>query len=182
MLRPDTLRGFAPEAITIVTCKGNCIKLPSNQRAFKETVLKARRDHKLLGFYIDFASKTMSDARAYFPNLCNPATLFREMCPTRALLEITSRSLVKTGFLRTITRKKKLTIYLQQLLQVETDVAPYALRIGGRTWMISMGLDRQFVDYLGTWKSPESSARYFRAAPGAVLRSLRRFYLKPKLM
>ena len=57
---------------------------------------------------------------------------------------------------------------------MEQDIAPYALRIGGRTWFLANGLDRQFVDFLGTWKSPDASARYYRAAPKAVLVSLRR--------
>ena len=36
-------------------------------------------------------------------------------------------------------------------------------------------MDRQFVDYLGTWKSPEASARYYRERPVAVL--IIKFYI-----
>ena len=39
-----------------------------------------------------------------------------------------------------------------------------------------MGLDKQFVDYLGTWASLEASARYYRANPAAVIRRLQKFY------
>ena len=42
---------------------------------------------------------------------------------------------------------------------------------------ISNGMDRQLVDFLGTWKSPDASARYFRANPRAVLLLVRKFYL-----
>ena len=48
---------------------------------------------------------------------------------------------------------------------------------GGRTWKLSNGMDRQLVDFLGTWKSPEASARYFRGNPSAILRMVRKFYL-----
>ena len=37
--------------------------------------------------------------------------------------------------------------------------------------------DRQMVDFLGTWKSPGASARYFRGNPRAVLLIVRKFYL-----
>ena len=73
-------------------------------------------------------------------------------------------------------KKKRLTNYLQYLTGLEHYIAPYALRIGGRTWLLAEGMDRQFVDFPGTWKSPEASARYYRAAPASVLASLRRFY------
>ena len=38
-------------------------------------------------------------------------------------------------------------------------------------------MDRQMVDFLGTWKSPEASARYFRGNPHTVLQLVREFYL-----
>ena len=71
---------------------------------------------------------------------------------------------------------KEVTEYISGLISSDSKVPVYALRIGGRTWNISHGLDRQFVDYLGTWKSPEASARYYREAPGTVLKKLRTFY------
>ena len=39
-------------------------------------------------------------------------------------------------------------------------------------------MDRQLVDFLGTWKSPEASARYFRGDPRAVILMVRIFYLQ----
>ena len=44
-------------------------------------------------------------------------------------------------------------------------ISPYALRIGGRTWYLTQGLERQLVDFLGTWVSPEASARYLAQKP-----------------
>ena len=98
------------------------------------------------------------------------------MCPISALKALAEKNGIKAGFLKTAGTGKKLREYLQSLLDTEASLSPYAPRIGGRTWYISQGLDRQFVDYLGTWSSPEASARYFRARPGAVLRKCRQFY------
>ena len=102
-----------------------------------------------------------------YPSLCSKArmTQFATMCPVRALIEITVKALLKKSFLSSINGGKKFTEYLQELNGVSSSIAPYALRIGGRTWLISNGLDRQLVDYLGTWKSHEASARYYRCAP-----------------
>ena len=84
--------------------------------------------------------------------------------------------IAEKGFLHGLNKKKKLTCYLQGITGLQQYIAPYALRIGGRTWLLANGMDRQFVDFLGTWSSPEASARYYRAAPQVVLRSLQRFY------
>ena len=81
-----------------------------------------------------------------------------------------------TGFLKSIRKGAPLKTYLQQLVSSKTPVSPYAFNIGGRTWNITHGMDRQFVDYLGTWKSPEASARYYRERPAAVLKKLIKFY------
>ena len=35
----------------------------------------------------------------------------------------------------------------------------------------------KFVDYLGTWKSPEASARYYRERPAAVLKKVAKFHM-----
>ena len=70
-----------------------------------------------------------------------------------------------------------MTTFLKEISSSVVDKVPmYALRIGGRTWNISQGMDIQFVDYLGTWKSPEASARYYREQPAAVLKKIRQFY------
>ena len=80
------------------------------------------------------------------------------------------------GFLGKVGRGSALKKYLQKLVKCKAPVSPYALRIGGRTWNLTHGMDRQFVDYLGTWKSPEASARYYRERPAAVLKKLIKFY------
>ena len=132
----------------------------------------------ILGYLVSFKSKTMHHANAYFPSLSNMDSIseFTLMCPVLALNDTVRRGLLKNGFLKGLNKKKRLTKYLQLISGLEHYIAPYALRIGGRTWLLSEGMDRQFVDFLGTWKSPEASGRYYRAAPRAVLVSLRRFY------
>ena len=154
--------------------------MPAQPAPFDKELTKLRRQKKILGFYIQFHSKTIRYARAYFPSLCVENNLLKIslMCPVRALVDMSRRRLLKEGFLRTVHKKMTLTRFLQQLTRIKVNIAPYALRIGGRTWLLAKGLDRQFVDFLGNWKSPEASARYFRAAPREVLMMLRRFYFK----
>ena len=94
------------------------------------------------------------------------------------LRDIGSRGWVVPGFLKKVGRGSTLKEYLQKLVMCKDPVSPYALRIGGRTWNLTHGMDRQFVDYLGTWKSPEASARYYRERPVAVLKKLTKFYTK----
>ena len=86
------------------------------------------------------------------------------------------RGLFKGKFLLNHGKGSILQSFLKKLVQENKKLSPYALRIGGRTWYLSMGLDKQFVDYLGTWKSSEASARYYRANPAAVIRRLQKFY------
>ena len=80
--------------------------------------------------------------------------------------------------LKKCTGRSGLSNYLKSIADSNTSVAPYSLSIGGRTWTISEGMDRQMVDFLGTWKSPDASARYFRGNPRAVLLIVRKFYLR----
>ena len=84
------------------------------------------------------------------------------MCPAAALVDVFNRGWVKDRFLESYGKGENLKSYLKLLTSNNTPVSPYALRIGGRTWYIIEGMNRQFVDYLGTWKSPESSAGYYR--------------------
>ena len=83
---------------------------------------------------------------------------------------------MKGEFLKQLMKGSHLSKYLQEIANTESKIAPYALRIGARTWLISQGMDRQFVDYLGTWSSPDASARYYRANPAAVLKKIRTFF------
>ena len=179
MLRPHAFNQIHPSAITIVTQGGQCTRMPKQTGKFRAKLNWLRRNTLILGYFIQYQSKTMAKAIAYFPSLCSKTktTQFATMCPVRALVEITRKSLMRNSLLSSINRGQKFTKYLQELNGISSSIAPYALRIGGRTWLISNGLDRQFVDYLGTWKSHEASARYYRGAPRAVLHMLRKFYL-----
>ena len=89
---------------------------------------------------------------------------------------MSKRGWIVSGFLNRMGRGAALKAYLKKLVKSKGTVSAYALRIGGRTWSLTHGMDRQFVDYLGTWKSPEASARYYRERPGAVLKRITRFY------
>ena len=179
MLRPHTLAQLYPNSLTLVTFSGKCYRLPKNRKAFKSALYEARVRGGILGFYYTFQSKTMREAQAYFPSLCtmSKGTKLSAMCPVKALIDIANRELASGNFLKTATKSTKLAAYLKLILDSNTTVAPYALRIGGRTWKISQGMDRQMVDFLGRWKSSEASARYFRGNPRAVLLIVRRFYL-----
>ena len=98
------------------------------------------------------------------------------MCSVEALINLFRKGcLAKRKFKEGFKVGAELSAYLKTLT-CGLKVSPYALRIGGRTWYISQGMDRQFVDYLGTWASPEASARYYRENPVAVIRKVRDFY------
>ena len=180
MLRPNALRQLEPRSFTMITARGHSVKMPAQPNNFERELTKLRLQSHIVGFYIQFRSKTMRHAQAYFPSLCvlDAHIKISQMCPVRSLIDLSRRRLLKKGFLRTLNRKMTLTKYLQRLTGLRQSIAPYALRIGGRTWLLAMGMDRQFVHFLGTWKSPEASARYFRAAPREVLLMLQRFYFQ----
>ena len=130
-----------------------------------------------LGFYIKFKAKTIENARAYFPNLSVPTTDYHRMCPVDALRVLVSKGLWKERLLRRALKPgPELKDYMKSMPDDDLQISPHALRIGGRTWYITQGLDRQFVDFLGTWVSPEASARYYRESPAAVIRLLQKFF------
>ena len=130
----------------------------------------------IYGFYIEFKSKTMKNALAYFPNLTALRGQLAPMCPVQLLISVANEQGVKSGFCKAAGKAQSIGGYIQRLTECKRSVSPYALRIGGRTWYLSQGLDRQFVDYLGTWASPDASARYYRASPWAVFKKLLSFY------
>ena len=175
MMRPHSLVELRPESFRIVSIMGNIYKMPSQPQQFYDDLFKLLRKQAILGFYVEFRSKTKERARAHFPYLSNVPNEISRICPVRALVDIAQRDGVRKNFLKDLNKNRRLTRYLQNISGVEQDIAPYALRIGGRTWFLANGLDRQFVDFLGVWKSPEAAARYFRAAPKEVLRYLTTF-------
>ena len=177
MLRPHTFTALGPHSFVFVIKDGSQIQLPSRKKLFRQCLdLLPARKH-ILGFYIRFKSKTMLHARAYYPNLHSFSSSHYHLCPLRMLIDTGKKSWVIAGFLKTVGKGAALKEYLQELISCKSPVSPYALRIGGRTWNITHGMDRQFVDYLGTWKSPEAAARYYRERPAAVLKKLTSFYV-----
>ena len=177
MLRPHTFSQLGPRSFVFVHKNGSLMRLGSNHDVFQQGVEALPQNENTSGFYLTFKSKTMEHARAYFPNLSALSSAYKPLCPLRLLKDIVKRGWVEPGFLDKVGRGAALKKYLQRLIGSKGPVSPYALRIGGRTWNITHGMDRQFVDYLGTWKSPEASARYYRERPGAVLKKVARFYI-----
>ena len=178
MLRPHTFSQLSPSSFTFVLQDETCVPGVADAKLFNHQVRSLLTRCPVLGFYIDFKSKTMSHARAYLPNLSSPPCRYSSICPVSALLSLAGKDMIKVNFLKKAGTGKKLGEYLQSIMNSDNSISPYALRIGGRTWYLSRGMDRQFTDYLGTWKSPQASARYFRARPGAVLKICRRFFYK----
>ena len=180
MLRPHVFEQLRPDSFTMVTYTGRLITMPRNQMLFRHTLTAVRREQSILGFFIDYQSKTKRNARSYLPSLSSRGiqTPLVKMCPVRGLIKLTGLGLVRRNFLKQVHRKNILPKYLQELCDRNCPVATYALRIGGRTWKLTQGMDRQLVDFLGIWKSPEASARYFRGNPRSILLMVRQFYIE----
>ena len=176
MLRPHTFTQLDPHSFTFVTKNGPPINIDLMGERFLNALRGSWAYGDILGAYVKFTSKTQREAMAYFPNLTHQISPYSPMCPVAALMDVFQRGWVTNGFLKWHGKGETLKSYLKLLTSNSTPVSPYALRIGGRTWYITQGMDRQFVDYLGTWKSPESSARYYREKPKAVIGKLLRFY------
>ena len=176
MLRPHTFRQLEPHSFTFITKSGPPIGIHANRERSLKKIRGSWAYGDIIEAYITFTSKTQATARAYFPNLSQPVSPYSSMCPVAAILNVFNRGWLIRGFLKSFGNGDSLKTYLKKLTSNSAPVSPYALRIGGRTWYITQGLDRQFVDYLGTWKSPEASARYYRERPKVVLWKLRRFY------
>ena len=178
MLRPHTFTSLKASSLCFIRRKGGSVIQETSEAALRNR-LRFISPREVLGFYINFKSKTMNCAWAYFPNLSSPKSNYAAMCPVKEIMELIGREYLRGAFLKDIS-SNSLAKYLQDVSSSSDRVPLYALRIGGRTWKISQGLDRQFVDYLGTWKSPEASARYYRAQPSVVLRKVRSFYFNLK--
>ena len=117
MLRPHTFPQLKLQSFTLVMREELLVPLCS-----QPWVGLGRRP--ILGFYISFTSKTMADAKAYYPQVSSPVN---------ALLALVKKQAIKKGFLATLGRGSTLEKYLQRITDNPTPISPYALRIGGRT-------------------------------------------------
>ena len=135
MLRPHALESLGPKSFTAVTSLAEEIAMPKETERFHRMLYTLYTTKQLIGVYITFQSKTMKEAKAYLPLLASVdrATEFSLICPILALLDIANRGLLKRRFLHALNRKKRLTNYLQHITGLVHYIAPYALRIGGRT-------------------------------------------------
>ena len=182
MLRPHTFGQLTRESFALVvrdatTQQFSRVINGSNLRGVREALRPHQNRFKILGFYIRFKAKTLLDAVAYFSCLSIPNTFYKDICPVLALRDVVRKGYFRrTKFLSALGRGARLNTYLKLISEDDGKISPYALRIGGRTWYITRGLDKQLVDFLGTWSSPEASARYYRETPAAVLKMLQKFY------
>ena len=119
-------------------------------------------------------------ATAQFPYLRFTHSNIQSVCPTTALLNIIMRGYMRKNLLRSVCGSKNIQRYLKSLCNTETAITTYSMRFGGRTWLITQGMDCQFVDILGTWKSPKASARYYRENPDEVLRVTTKIFAGPE--
>ena len=175
MLRPHTFTQLGPTSLSFVLEDNTVYKVPPTSTDMQKQLQDIEM---ILGFYVRFKSKTMASAFAYFPKLAGFSCLLSAMCPVAQILEVAKKGWVKRGFLKQVGRGNTLGKYIKTITDSSTAVSPYSLRIGGRTWYLTNGMDRQFVDYLGTWKSPEASALYYRESPAMVIRVVQQFYLR----
>ena len=135
MLRPHVFDALRPSSFTLVTYTGQCFRMSNTPSIFRKELWTTRRVGGILGFLVDFRSKTMVNARAYLPSLSTTShnSNIATICPVRALIQIVERGLVKGTFLRKTKQKKQLSKYLQHITGSTSPISPYALRIGGRT-------------------------------------------------
>ena len=150
ILRPHTFTQLLPSSFSFVLKNEQVFQPPGPKTSFRKYLNKLPKAGDMLGFYVTFKSKTMPVARAYFPNLHSSCSALSVMCPLSMLLAVAEMDWIHPNFLKRSGRGDTLGKYLKLLATSEDPVSPYALRIGGRTWYISHGMDRQFCDYLGT--------------------------------
>ena len=150
MLRPHTFQQIGVKTFIIVSKDESC----SSLTPFSSGAVHWRRNNNgnqaVLGFYITFTSKIQRHAKAYFPNISVLKGNLAKICPVAALFDLLASRMVRDGFLSNLGRGSPLCNYLQKVTGNKASISPYSLRIGGRTLYITMGLDRQFVDFLGT--------------------------------
>ena len=91
MLRPHIFKQLHAGSFRMVSGSGAVIPLPRDRRSAQRVLYQLKAHSEILGFYIRFESKTMRDAKAYFPTLCTTSPTFVPMCPTSALLEIVGK-------------------------------------------------------------------------------------------
>ena len=106
MLRPNAIRQFSPRSVTMVTARGERVRMPSQPDVFDKELTKLRKREHILGFYIEFQSKTIRNARAYFPSLCvlNANLKISIMCPVKAVIDMSRRRLIKVCSIRLTVR------------------------------------------------------------------------------
>ena len=91
MLRPHMFSTLGPCSFVFVLKKGQRMGPYKTTDAFQHGVKALPDDDNVLGFYFSFKSKTMTHARAYFPNLGSSSLSYRPICPLRLLWEVSKK-------------------------------------------------------------------------------------------
>ena len=84
MLRPHTFSQLKVKSFIFVITTKRKGKLRLTLRE-GGALLRRWRSSDILGYYVEFKSKTMPVARAYFPNLSTPGSHYSAMCPVKAI-------------------------------------------------------------------------------------------------
>ena len=116
MFSAYTLEQLNHGSFMIVLTDGKWLRMSSPTKVFQRKFNQIRRGHRIQGFYIDFAGKTMAKARAYFPSLSLRTSIpaFTAMCPMRAHVLISSLCAIRKSFLID-TRNKRFTTYTDRV-------------------------------------------------------------------
>ena len=111
MLRPHSLDSLGPKSFSIVTKDGEDISMPGHPQRFQCLFSRLYVSRRIRGVYITFRSKTLHQAKAYFPVLCDREhiTEFSLICPVAALSDVSQRGLLIHGFLHPLNKKMRLT-------------------------------------------------------------------------
>ena len=91
MLRPHIFTALGPQSFVFVLKDGSQVQHTSRSRPFQQRLASLPQSAKVLDFLIRFKSKTMLDARAYYPNLGSSLPAYNQLCPVRLLKDVSNR-------------------------------------------------------------------------------------------
>ena len=91
MLRPHIFSKLGPHSFVFVLKGNQLVQLTKANHDFRNCLGLLPDDADIAGFYVTFESKTMTHARAYYPNLGSFSHTYLELCPLRMLRDIGRR-------------------------------------------------------------------------------------------
>ena len=96
MQRPHTLGKLTRESFTLVVRDAyspqySSLIKGSDGRKMRQALSVNQTRFTIVGYFIRFKAKALLDAVAYFPNLSDTDTFYRDMCPVLALREVVEK-------------------------------------------------------------------------------------------